>query len=112
MAHTTFRRHRTRPMVKHARFLLKPNISLYKILIKICLGMCLQRSSKNEGKMEKKKAKINTTIRAALTKTKIIKSIKLSKLIFFIKKSPLLMCYCRSLSFANHIRRSRQIEAV
>ena len=109
MAHTTFRRHRTRPMVKHAKLLLKPNISLYKILIKICLGMCLQCTSKNERKMEKKKAKINTMIRASLTKkTKIIKSIKLGELkIVYKKKSPLLMCYCRSLSFANHIRRSR-----
>ena len=99
MVHTTFRRNRTRPMVKHARFLLKPNISLYKILIKICLGMCLQRSSKNERKMEKKKVKTNTTIRAALTKKQ-----KLSNLSNRVN--------CRSLSFDNHIRRSRQIEAV
>ena len=70
MTHTTFRRHRTRPMVKHARFLLKPNKSLYKILIKICLGMCLQCSSKNEIKMGKKKEKTNTTVRAALTRNK------------------------------------------
>ena len=111
MTHTTFRRHRTRPMVKHARFLLKPNISLYKILIKICLGMCLQCSSKNQRKMEKKKVKTNTRIRAALTKN--IKYIKSGELeIVYKKKSPLLMCYCRNLSFANHIRRSRQIEAV
>ena len=76
--------------------------------------MCLQCSSKNERKMEKKKVKINTTIRAALVKKKkIIISIKLGKLkIVYKKKSPLLMCYCRSLSFAYHIRRSRQIEAV
>ena len=72
-------------------------------------------SVKKERKMEKKKkVKTNTTIRDALKeKNNIIKSIKWSELkIVYNKNSPLLMLYCRSLCFANHIRRSRQIEDV
>ena len=58
MMQTTFRRRRTRSMVEHARFLLKPS----RILIKISLGLCLALNVrlKKERKKEKNELKTNT----------------------------------------------------
>ena len=97
MVQTTFRGRRTRPMVKHATSLLKPRVSLYKILIKICLGLCLALKSrfKKGKKNRRRKLKQKRRSEAAL-KNNIIKSIKSGELnIVKNKMTALLMFYCR-----------------